>query len=247
MPYAMPSPPSPDVALLDLPPLKLRPKHRRTRSATPAFSNERGQGAFLPLAGLPRRKVGDKKAKAQFHFDDEQESEGSSDETLSPQVNTLGLTVDTKNIPPNVPSEYLHTQPARMHTSSLPFPSRGSPLPSPLPPSPPQASSPMQRTPSTPIILSSGKPLKPSLKSSQSSPHIPELRLHARVRSEPCTPAGGPVPKNVHFATDNDLKKVRLFNTAGKPSSVSRTGPLADETETETEYDSSNPANARRG
>ena len=242
MPYAMPSPPSPDMPIHDLPPLKLRPKHRRTRSATPTFTDERGQGAFEPLP-IPRRKP----SRAQFHFDDDQNSEESSDETVS--SNSLGLTVDTRNVPSNVPTEYLHTQTANKQTSSLPFPSRGSPLPSPRAPSPPQSGSPLQRTPSTPIILSNGKPLKPSLKSSQSSPHIPELRIHSRAQSEPSTPAGGP-PKNVHFAEKDALQMVRLFNSSGKPVSVSRTAAAAaaaDETETETEYDSSNATSEMRG
>ena len=50
---------------------------------------------------------------------------------------------------------------------------------------------------STPIILSIGKPLKHSLMSTHSSPHVrPGVRLHHRAQSEPATPARGSV-KNV--------------------------------------------------
>ena len=239
MPYAMPSPPSPEVLSHELPPIKLKSKHRRTRSSTPTFSTERGQGTFVPMAGIPRRKS----SKAQFHFDDHDSD--SSDETAPappPPVNGLGLSVDTKNVPSNAPSMYLHVQSPNSQTSSLPFPQKGSPTNSPRPPSPPHSGV-LQRTPSTPIILSNGKPLKPSLKSSQSSPHVPGLRMHSRVQSEPTTP-GGTIVKNVHFAEKDALQSVRLFNKSGKPASVSKA--LADETETETEYDSSNPNNDKK-
>lgn len=241
MPYVKP-PVSPESSHhLDLPPLKLRSKHRRTRSANPTFSDECGPGAFAPLA-LPRRKTTSER-KALFHFDDAHDSDSSDtspqpereDGTPSKELNALKLTVDTMNVPSNSPSR---ESPPPFKPSSLPFPSRGSPLPSPLPPSP--SSSPLPRTPSTPIILSNGKPLKPSLKSSHSSPHVPGLRLHMRAQSEPATPSNGAItPKNVHFAGDEKLRSVRVFNKEGKPVNVNKTN--AEETETETEYDSSNP------
>ena len=89
---------------------------------------------------------------------------------------------------------------------------------------------------STPIIHSNGKPLKHSLKSSHSSPHIPGVRLHQRAQAEPAMSAGGPV-KNVHFAGNESLRTVRVFNAFGKPVNGSKQ-QAADETETETEYDS---------
>ncbi|TCD63497.1 hypothetical protein EIP91_005330, partial [Steccherinum ochraceum] len=79
-----------------------------------------------------------------------------------------------------------------------------------------------------------------SLKSSSSSPNIPDMlrTKHLRAQSAPSTPN---VHKNVHF-DENGLESVRLFNRTGKPSSVSK--PPGDETETETEAETSN---AERG
>ena len=124
----------------------------------------------------------------------------------------------------------------------LPFPSRGSPGASPLPPpSLTPSSGSIPRTPSTPIILSNGKSSKHSLKSSHSSPHVPGLRLHQRAQSEPATPAGGPV-KNVHFAGEESLSTVHVFSTSKKPVNASKR-QAADDTETETEYDLSSVPN----
>ena len=66
---------------------------------------------------------------------------------------------------------------------------------------------------STPIIHSNGKPLKHSLKSSHSSPHIPGVCLHQRAQSEPVMSAGGSV-KNVHFAGEESLSAVRVFSAS---------------------------------
>ena len=44
--------------------------------------------------------------------------------------------------------------------------------------------------------------------------------------------------KNVHFAGDESLKTVHVFDVSGKPVNGSKQ-QAADETETETEYDSS--------
>ena len=239
-------PVSPESNNYDLPPLKLRPKHRRTRSATPAFSDEHGPGAFVSLKYIPRhRSHSTSERKTVFHFND-QDSDSSESSSPPPEpsdpptaaMNALRLTVDTKNVPSNT----LVVSRGSEETSSLPFPTRGSPAHSPLPPSPSPSStstkSSLPRTPSTPIILSNGKPLKPSLKSSHSSPHVPGVRLHFRAQSEPATPAQGIItPKNVHFAGDESLRSVKFFNSSSKPANVSRTN--ADDTETETEYDSS--------
>ena len=75
--------------------------------------------------------------------------------------------------------------------------------------------------PSTPIILSNGKSFERSLKSSHSSPHVPGVRLHQHAQTEPAMPAGGPV-KNVHFASDESLRTVRVFNASGKPINGSK-------------------------
>ncbi|KAL5495117.1 hypothetical protein ACEPAI_579 [Sanghuangporus weigelae] len=236
MPYVKP-PASPESNSYDLPPLKLRPRHRRTRSANPTFSNESGPGAFASLPNLPRHKSFHSERKAVFHIDDQDSDSSDTSPPPEPQSqsNALRLTVDTRNVPSNAPVPSLKDE----ETSSLPFPSRGSPAPSPQPSSP--ISSPLPRTPSTPVILANGKPLKPSLKSSQSSPNVSSLRMHTRAQSEPSTPSGVPAtPKNVHFAGDDALRSVRVFNSSGRPVNVSR-ATNAEETETETEYDSSNP------
>ncbi|TDL28106.1 hypothetical protein BD410DRAFT_344783 [Rickenella mellea] len=238
MPYVMPTPPSPEDQRLDLPPLRLKSKYRRTRSANATFSDERGPGSFVPLPHLPRRKpIGEK--KPMFHFN-EQDSDSSDEFQPSTSMNSLGLTVDTTNLPSNAPPRQ-PTPPLNIEPSSLPFPLKGSPLQSPAPPSPisPETASPLPRTPSTPVILlANGKPLKPSLKSSHSTPNIPGLRIHTRAQSEPSTPSNG--PKNVHFAEKDALQSVRLYDKSGKPASLSKAA--GEETETETEYDSSNPA-----
>ena len=124
----------------------------------------------------------------------------------------------------------------------LPFPSRGSPGTSPLPPpSLTPSSGSIPRTPSTPIILSNGKSSKHSLKSSHSSPHVPGVRLHQHTQTEPAMPAGGPV-KNVHFASNKLLRTVCVFYASGKPVNGAKQ-QAADETETETEYDLSSIPN----
>ena len=124
----------------------------------------------------------------------------------------------------------------------LPFPSRGSPGTSPLPrPSLTPSSGSIPQTPSTPIILSNGKPLKHSLKSSHSSLHILGVRLHQRAQSEPVMPAGGSV-ENVHFAGEESLSTVHVFSTSKKPVNASKQ-QAADDTETKTKYDSSSVPN----
>ena len=179
--------------------------------------------------------------KTLFHFDDDQSSDSESESNKTNNdvkirntdtdaagcfTNSLGLSVGLDRLapPPSI--------------SSLPFPSRPSPdatIPS----------SPLSRTPSSPVILlANGKPLKPSLKSSFSSPNIPSLH-HTRAQSEPASPfhaSSGPTTptvKNVHFAEQGALQSVRLFDRASKPANVSKPNLLADETETETEFESS--------
>ena len=221
MPYSVPSstskssPPSSTTTT----PMTLaspRPSHRRTRSCGPSFSDEIGPGAFVSLGSLPKRKPTQK--KAMFHFNEEQDQQEEANDD-PPQKSH--------------PSLFLSFPPAQ---GSVPFPSTSSALLSPLSPTEPRnvLRSPIPRNSSSPIILSNGKPLKPSLKSSSSSPHIPQI-AHIRAQSAPSTPN---LLKNVHFAeSDDGLESVRVYNRSGKPANISR--PAGEETETETEAEPS--------
>ncbi|KZT02051.1 carbohydrate-binding module family 21 protein [Laetiporus sulphureus 93-53] len=266
MPYAVPaverpSPPSSNTSSMSSSAVTSpRAAHRRTRSAN-NFSDERGPGAFAPMGQLPRshkRRV--------FHIDvpdddsppDDDKSfdisplatprpiNGTANGYLSPP-NSLRLSMTSGKFSPAVdPPSRIDIPP--LQPASVPFPTSSplspsdtvSPLfaaSSSLSSSPPASSLP--RTPSTPIILSNGKPLKPSLKSSCSSPNVAGMvdraHKHLRAQSAPSTPAG---PKNVHFAEkDAGLETVRVFNRSGKPASLSK--PPGEETETETEAESS--------
>lgn len=222
MPYSVPS--SPSTSFNSLPttttPTTLaspRLSHRRTRSCGPSFSDEQGQGAFVSLGSLPKRKPAQK--KAMFHFNEEQDQqEEVNDESLQKSHSSL----------------FLSLPPAQ---GSVPFPS--SSLLSPLSPIEPQhpperVRSPIPRNASSSIVLSNGKPLKSSLKSSSSSPHIPQI-THLRAQSAPATPN---LLKNVHFAeSDDGLESVRVYKLTGKPANISR--PAGEETETETEAEPS--------
>ncbi|KAG6899629.1 hypothetical protein C0993_008488 [Termitomyces sp. T159_Od127] len=95
---------------------------------------------------------------------------------------------------------------------------------------------PVQRTNSSPILLSNGKPLKSSLKSSASSPDMPAPPARARAASTPSL--DGHVPKNVHFPS-SDLATVRFYSRSARPASLSLADPAAD---TETETESERPA-----
>jgi hypothetical protein len=200
-----------------------RPSHRRTRSCGPSFSDEPGPGAFVSLGSLPKRKPTQKKALFHFNEDqDQQEEEANDDSAQFSHQKSL-------------PSLFLSFPPAQ---DSVPFPSSSSLL-SPLSPTMPELSlgpvrSPIPRNASSPIILSNGKRLKSSLKSSASSPHIPQI-THIRAQSAPSTPN---VLKNVHFAeSDDGLESVRVYKLTGKPANISR--PAGEETETETEAEPS--------
>ncbi|KAF7347204.1 CBM21 domain-containing protein [Mycena venus] len=122
------------------------------------------------------------------------------------------------------------------------------------------------RTASTPVILlSNGKPLKSSLKSSSSAPHVPSHHLRARsapstpsLAASPPSPAGenanswgdGTCTTYSHLATypparpkrctsppPTQVSRISGYSSApARPASVSF--PLDDETETETETDS---------
>ncbi|KAL0952061.1 hypothetical protein HGRIS_008699 [Hohenbuehelia grisea] len=249
------------------------PSHRRSPAL---FTDEKGPGAFAPLNALPRRpSQTQKKSGPVFHLraeDDDDDEDDSSPEdaddgpVLKINANNnfrLGLSLKTDSFRPrNHHSPY--KQPA-----AVPFPT-SSPL---SPPAEPLVASPValsprpqfSRTSSTPILLSNGKPLKSSLKSSSSSPSIalplasvlPTRVAHLRARSAPSTPnpdilspvgslefesalsTPGPVtPKNVHFPENDGLESVRVFSRSARPASLSSTTTM-DDTETETEGESS--------
>ena len=103
-----------------------------------------------------------------------------------------------------------------------------------LPPAQDSVPSPIPRNTSSLIILSNGKPLNSSLKSSTSAPHVPQI-AHLRAQSAPTTPN---VLKNIYFAeSDDGLESVCIYNQSGKPASISK--PAGEETETETEAEPS--------
>ncbi|PCH34353.1 hypothetical protein WOLCODRAFT_87441 [Wolfiporia cocos MD-104 SS10] len=246
MPYALPSSSSssPTVALSSPPHSPRLGGHRRTRSSSSTFSDERGPGAFVSLGTLPRSH---KRAVFSINVDDDDEpSPPPVLRSPSPRpayLNSLRLSMNTGKFSPSVDPPSRIDIPARA-PDSVPFPTSSPPSRSPSPSSTTSTRTPassLPRTPSTPIILSNGKPLKPSLKSSSSSPNIAGLaptRTHARAQSAPSTPA--PTHKNVHFAEKNaGLETVRVFSRSGKPASLSK--PPGDETETETEAEPSYP------
>ena len=230
MPYSVPSssstsPTSSPITTTTATLASPRPSHthRRTRSCGPSFSDEPGPGAFVSLGSLPKRKPTQKKALFHFNEEHDQQEEEANDDSAQFSQQKIH------------PSLFLSFPPAQ---DSVPFPSSSSLL-SPLSPTMPQFSpgavrSPIQRNASSPVILSNGKPLKSSLKSSSSSPHIPQI-THIRAQSAPSTPN---MLKNVHFAeSDDGLESVRVYKLTGKPANISR--PAGEETETETEAEPS--------
>ncbi|KAG8689339.1 hypothetical protein FRC11_003072, partial [Ceratobasidium sp. 423] len=90
-------------------------------------------------------------------------------------------------------------------------------------------SSPPASGTSTPVVRkSNGQPLKPSLKSSLSSPNISSMNEPRRIaKSAPTTP-------RVHFK-ELGLESVVLFDKGARPITVSGEYNGADDTETETE------------
>ncbi|OAX35088.1 hypothetical protein K503DRAFT_773856 [Rhizopogon vinicolor AM-OR11-026] len=204
----------------------------RTRS--PTFSNERGPGAFVSLGSLPRRKShspAQSRKSPVFHIHGDEDHDDHSPPSSDPDEQTHTLSDSPiKNSPPddsNLPA-------------AVPFPCRSPSPPSPGPYSPSIISRPSLSRGSSTIVLSNGKPLKSSLKSSTSSLSIPDSietprpnnHLHLRSRSEPSTPTHP--HKNVHFPeTDGALTSIRIFSRSARPAAVST--PDADETETEGE------------
>ena len=223
--------------------------HRRSHSSSAQFSDEKGPGAFVSLGALPKlqRKPTTKKSPT-FHFrddDDDEEESSSQDEkdftrlsidTTNLRSSTAPITMGGRYSPPKVASRDTIAE-----TSNVPFP-----VSSPLSPSPTDTPSlvaspgetfrrpTLSRGSSHPILLSNGKPLKSSLKSSASASSIPEeLRggLHLRVQSVPTTPF---LSKSVHFPEkkEDGLECVKVFNHKARPANISTGG---EDTETETE------------
>lgn len=249
MPYTGPTAPPP-------PPLPIhstgRPGHRRSYTT--------GSGPFASLGALPRRRSTQKTLFSLSNDDDDDNSPNDSHDDDDDDV--------LHNIPPALKlkpnnsfrlsvSNTLDDSPLPLRakpTAGVPFP-RSSPLSAPTSPTttnqPPAPRPNVTRTTSTPILLANGKPLKSSLKSSSSSPHIPLSPLeiqpqqpcHLRAQSAPSTPnIGHPVHKNVHFPADGEggLATIRVFNRSAKPASLSRSGGDDTETETEGELSGSN-------
>ena len=225
MPYSVPSSssassPFPFATTTTTTVASPRLSHRRTRSCGSSFSEESGPGAFVSLGSLPKRKPTQKKAMFHFNEEQDQQEEAIDDSPQCPQQKSH-------------PSLFISLPSAQ---DSVPFPSSSSllsPL-SPTEPRDPSLRSPIPRNASSSVVLSSGKPLKSSLKSSSSAPHIPQI-THLRAQSAPATPN---VLKNVHFAeSDDGLESIRVYNRSGKPANISR--PAGEETETETEAEPS--------
>ena len=213
MPYSIP-PPSPTSSATPPTtptteaPLSALLSHKRTRSTESSFSDEQGPGAFVSFGALPKRKPAQKKAL--FHFDEEDQDQQEKDNA----DHFLSLKPDHDPVPFPHASFLLIPRPPTK--SQHPPDTTGDPIP---------------RGPSEPIILPNGKPLKSSLKSSSSSPHIPQIK-HLRAQSAPATPNA---LKNVHFA--EGLESVRVYSQSSKPVNISR--PAEEDTDTETDTESS--------
>jgi hypothetical protein len=247
-------------------PAEPRPARRRARSSGTYFSDERGPGAFVSLGSLPRRtKPGFKKTPV-FHFNDEDDNDNSQSNSVSDDDDnhtalnlkrnlndTFKLSLDTDNLSPSVhlpaPAAvpFPRSSPVSPLDSLPPIPGPIATTQSPLPITPvatPPSRSPrpsISRYQSSPqILLSNGKPLKSSLKSSSSSPAIfpegPNKSFHLRAQSAPSTPLLQG-PKNVHFAEkESGLETVKVFSRSARPASLSNQN--GDDTETETEPES---------
>ncbi|THH05748.1 hypothetical protein EW145_g4576 [Phellinidium pouzarii] len=221
MPYARP-PSSPEAASYDLPPLKLRPKHRRTRSAS-SFSDERGPGAFVSLPNLPRRKSNCSERKTLFHFNDQDSDESDDDD----DANALQLTVDTKKIAIQWPRAALAVRAGDL-LSAISFPWFTNPIAV------------------AGFSLFLGQWLAPAahavyadhLVQREASQTVAQVVLLLSALSDAA-------PSHARPVRACNSVRVKVFNSSGKPVNVSRAN--SDETETETEYDSSNPVAEQPG
>ncbi|KAG9309125.1 carbohydrate-binding module family 21 protein [Chiua virens] len=163
------------------------------------FSDERGPGMFHSLGVLPKRIHHDNQSRMSsvFHFLQDNDNDNTSlDER--PQLPTVPLF--------RSPSPQSLAQSPR----SCAFPPR--------PSAPPQ----LPKGVTTPVLLSNGKPLKSSLKSSRSMSMPPQRNhnhKHSRVNSEPSTPIS--TPKTVHFPEKDDgLTTVRIYNRSASPDAL---------------------------
>ncbi|KAG2144670.1 putative phosphatase regulatory subunit-domain-containing protein [Suillus bovinus] len=190
----------------------------RTRSTAPTFSNERGPGAFVSLGSLPKRKhhpptYNNTRKSAAFHIHGADNPDDYSSDSLDEHT-----IIRSRNDTPSVKI----SQGAPQSPQAVPFPRHS---PSPPPSSPPITSPCPQTSRASSIILSNGKPLKSSLKSSTSTLSIPQIEpqrtnnhLHLRSRSAPSTPTAH-APKNVHFPdTDIGLASIRIFSRSACPT-----------------------------
>ncbi|KAF7317735.1 CBM21 domain-containing protein [Mycena kentingensis (nom. inval.)] len=100
-----------------------------------------------------------------------------------------GAKISPPRSPQRSPNSSFISPPPSAAPAGVPFPRTGSPAPSsPHPVRPPLPG----RASSHPVILlANGKPLKSSLKSSRSAPHVPS-HAHIRARSAPSTPSLSP-------------------------------------------------------
>ncbi|KAF9518731.1 carbohydrate-binding module family 21 protein [Hydnum rufescens UP504] len=219
--------------------------HRRALSEN--YFNDRGAapGAFSPLLGLPRRPRANSGVKSAPVFRLASNEDVSSAETESGNetfpVRGLDLSVNGNDEALNAldnSSSSGEDDGRRTETETIPFPRLVSPVAQGPWPFPSKTSPPLPGSPTSPIVRkSNGQPLKPSLKSSLSSPNIPTVTTsnfpRSFTRSAPSTPS----VKAVHFA---DKDGVVVFEKTQRTVAVSLRAPAlkGDETETETDQDS---------
>ena len=110
--------------------------HRRTRSATPSFSDEKGPGAFAPLGRLPRRQRQDKRPLFEIAPDDNDNEYDHHDPfDSSPPLSFSFTPTPTRPPPPLLVTSAASppTPPTLSAVSHIPFPT-SSPVVSPTHP-----------------------------------------------------------------------------------------------------------------
>ncbi|KAI0265832.1 putative phosphatase regulatory subunit-domain-containing protein [Gloeopeniophorella convolvens] len=176
-----------------------------------AFPDQANVGPFAPLGTVPRRHVRSRVFFPNFELPTEDAPTEDRPAAVSPMRRAVIIPRRSASASPSCSS--LSTGPS-FSSASLTTSSR------------PSA-----------IILANGKVLKPSLKSQNSSPVLPEEQIyarHARVHSMPETPSAA---KSVQFK-DSALESVRVFRTTGRPASLLVASAEDTETETESEAQS---------